>query len=276
MAVNTQKSTKRAAELSKEPPIFGDAQQGQLKRMYESPPRVAMRKDILRALALREGEWVLELGTGPGLLAQALALAVGHTGKVVGVDINPGLVNMSRERCSDLPWTEFLQGDLTDLRVPDAEFDVVTASSVLQYVADIDTALSEIHRVLRPQGRVLIFETEWDTMVWYSRDRARMKRVLAVWRNVFANPHICQFIMPKLQEAGFQLLHREMIPTFSFELHDDPESMAGIDMIVDMVSGKDGISRAEAEAWAEEQRQLGKQEKFMDCVCRLLCLAQKE
>ncbi len=106
-----------------------------------------MRMEILQALALREGERVLEIGSGPGLLAQAVGRAVGPDGRVVGIEINPGLVKSSKALCADLPWVDIGSGDIRNgLPFPDGEFDAVTAASVLQYItdADLDAVLAEV------------------------------------------------------------------------------------------------------------------------------------
>ena len=235
-----------------------------------------MRMEILQALELREGERVLEIGSGPGLLAQALARAVGPDGRVVGIEINSGLIEASKALCADLPWVEITNGDIRNgLPFPDEEFDAVTASAVLQYFsdADVDGVLAEIHRVLRPLGRVLVHDTEWDTFMHYSRDRKRMKRILAAWRSVFANPHLFQTLSPKLRNAGFAIQRRDAIPTFMPELHRNTLSYDSMDFIMDMVTGKDGITRSEAEAWGEEQKQLAREGAYFSCAIRFLFTA---
>ncbi len=235
-----------------------------------------MRMEILQALALREGERVLEIGSGPGLLAQAVGRAVGPDGRVVGIEINPGLVKSSKALCADLPWVDIGSGDIRNgLPFPDGEFDAVTAASVLQYITDtdLDAVLAEVHRVLRPLGRVLVHDTEWDTFTHYSRDRKRTKRVLAAWRSVFANPHLFQTLSPKLKNAGFAIQRRDAYPTFLPELHRNTLSYEGLDFMVDMVTDRNGITRSEAEAWAKEQKQLAREGAYFSCALCFLFTA---
>ena len=278
MAEESRGKAGRGEPVRDKAPLFGEEQCRQIEQMYQSKDRAAMRADVFRALELREGERVLELGAGPGVLAHALGVAVGPTGRVVGLDVNEGFVEMSRLRCAELPWVEFRQGRLEDgLPLPDGEFDAVTASAVLQYVAvkEMPGLLAEIQRVLRPGGRVVIHDTEWDSMVRYSRNRARMKRVLAAWRSVFANPHLFQTLAPQLRSAGLVLKKSEVLPTFHLDAGQNTLMPAGEQFLVDMVTDRLGVTREEAEAWAEEQRQLGEEDAYFHCVLRFLFLATK-
>ncbi len=269
------KPKKKSAAPRRELPLLDGNLHQRIMGMYASGARAAIRMDILRALDLREGEQVLEIGPGPGFLAREIATAVGPAGRVLGVEINPDMLAESRALCADYPWCEFREGDAAALPVADGEFDAVSAASMLQYVADMDRALAEIHRVLRPLGRVVIFDTEWDSVAWYSRNRKRMKRVLAAWRNSLASPNLFQTLAPKLKRAGFVLQRRDMLATFNPEPHPNTESHEGMGLIAGVVAGKHGVSKAEAQAWEDEQRQLAKAGEFFFAVSRFLFTALK-
>ncbi len=70
------------------------------------------------ALRLAAGEQVLDIGSGPGLLAQEMALAVGPNGRVWGLDASPAMVAMSANRCAEQPWAEFRTADAAQLPYP--------------------------------------------------------------------------------------------------------------------------------------------------------------
>ena len=93
------------------------------------------------------GKDVLEVGCGTGLLLRRIA---GFARTARGVDLSPGMLSHARERGLDV-----LEGSATALPFPDASFDVACSFKVLAHVEDIDRALSEMARVVRPGGYLL-------------------------------------------------------------------------------------------------------------------------
>jgi SAM-dependent methyltransferase len=91
---------------------------------------------------------VLEVGPGPGELSERMANELGV--EVVAVDISPRMVELTRERGIDAR-----VGDVQELPFPDASFDLVVAAWVLFHPPDLDRAMREIARVLRPGGRLV-------------------------------------------------------------------------------------------------------------------------
>jgi ubiquinone/menaquinone biosynthesis C-methylase UbiE len=84
----------------------------------------------------------------------------------------------------------FGTGDALALPFPDDSFDAVTTTQVYEYVADMPAALAEARRVLRTGGRLLILDTDWDSLVWHSSDPARMRRILTAWDEHLADTHL--------------------------------------------------------------------------------------
>ncbi len=114
------------------------------------------KRQAMELCALRRGERVLDVATGTGDLAFLEAAAVGPDGHVVGVDSCAAMLEVARRRQRGP--VDFQQGDATDLRFPDASFDVVTIGFGLRNVADRGQALREFRRVLRPGGRLMVLD----------------------------------------------------------------------------------------------------------------------
>jgi len=109
-------------------------------------------------LALRPGETVLDLGSGPGLDALLAAKQVGPTGRVVGVDMTSEMLERARATAAraGASQVEFRQGRLEALPVDDASVDAVTSNCVINLVPDKAAVFREVARVLRPGGRAVI------------------------------------------------------------------------------------------------------------------------
>lgn len=111
-------------------------------------------KRLVERLGLAEGARVLDVGCGTGRLARWIAEQLGPTGGVVGIDPLEHRISIARSHAGAV---RFEIGQAEDLGVfEDSSFDAVCLSSVLHWVADKASALSEIRRVLRPGGRVAI------------------------------------------------------------------------------------------------------------------------
>ncbi|HEY0818759.1 MAG TPA: bifunctional demethylmenaquinone methyltransferase/2-methoxy-6-polyprenyl-1,4-benzoquinol methylase UbiE [Rhizobacter sp.] len=109
--------------------------------------------------ALREGDKVLDIAGGTGDLAKAFAMKVGERGTVVHTDINEAMLRQGRDRLLDkglaLPTSIC---DAESLPFPTGSFDLVSVAFGLRNMTHKDRALSEMCRVLRPGGRLLVLE----------------------------------------------------------------------------------------------------------------------
>ncbi len=121
-----------------------------------------VRDQVLQRAKIAEGDVVLDVGTGDGLIAFGALQQVGPHGRVIFSDISPYLLRFCRamaERRGVLAQCQFLQASADDLSaLADASVDVVTVRSVLIYVSAKQRALQEFYRVLKPKGRLSIFE----------------------------------------------------------------------------------------------------------------------
>jgi SAM-dependent methyltransferase len=251
-----------------------DAARG-LERIYRTPDVVAQRVRVLEALALRPGDHVLDVGVGPGLLAEDMARTVGEQGHVAGIDLSEPMLEMTRRRCAELGWTEFRVADATELPFADESFDALVSTQVYEYVADMDGALSEAHRVLRPGGRIVILDTDWDSVVCHTRDRPRMQRVLRAWDAHLHDPHLPATLGSRLRRAGFRLQRQEAIPLLNTSHHPHTYGF-GIQLaICGFVKARGGVSAEEADAWLAELRELGTREEYFFSINRYLFGAMK-
>jgi demethylmenaquinone methyltransferase / 2-methoxy-6-polyprenyl-1,4-benzoquinol methylase len=110
------------------------------------------RREVVRAVAAKPGQRVLDLAAGTGTSSLPFAAA---GAQVVSSDFSLGMLAEGRRRYPTLP---FVAGDATCLPFGDHSFDAVTISFGLRNVVDVDAALSELHRVTKPGGRLVVCE----------------------------------------------------------------------------------------------------------------------
>ncbi|GAA3345989.1 hypothetical protein GCM10020358_55250 [Amorphoplanes nipponensis] len=127
-------------------------------RSQFAPQLTRYRDGVLDRAAIAPGDTVLDVGAGTGLIGLAALDRVGPAGRVIFSDVSAALLEECR-RQADPARCRFVRAPADDLGpVPDASVDVVTTRSVLIYVADRPAAFAEMHRVLRPGGRLSVFE----------------------------------------------------------------------------------------------------------------------
>ena len=108
--------------------------------------------------ALKEGDAVLDLGSGAGFDSFLAARTVGKTGKVIGVDMTPEMIAKATANATAGGYdnVEFLLGDIEALPLPDNSVDVAVSNCVINLAPDKEKVFTELYRVLRPGGRFMV------------------------------------------------------------------------------------------------------------------------
>lgn len=234
---------------------FDDESARRLVAAYLTPDVVAQRRIVRNWLELRPGERVLDVGVGPGFLAAEMAREVGADGMVAGIDVSESMLAIAKGQDAAV---DLRAGSAGRIPYPDAGFDVAVSTQVLEYVVDVPVALAELHRVVRPGGRILILDTDWDSIVWRSGDDARMAAVLAAWEGHLADPRLPRRLLGELRSAGFTPDTPLVLPLLNVGF--DPAraySTAMIDLIGDFVAERGALPAAEVDAWKADLRSLG-------------------
>jgi SAM-dependent methyltransferase len=159
----------------------------------------------LKWLDIKEGDHVLDVGCGIGLQAHAIAKLVGANGKVAGTDLSNLMIEIARERTasSNLP-LEFFTADAVAQPFPDQSFDRIRTERVLMYIKDTQTVLGEFKRLLKPGGKVLIFDFDWDAMVIPHRDKTLTRKIVRYASDSFPNGRIGGELYLHMRKAGFK------------------------------------------------------------------------
>jgi SAM-dependent methyltransferase len=163
----------------------------------------------------------------------------------------------ARTRSPGAAPVEISAGSVAALPLPDASVDVAVSTQVFEYVEDVPGALADVHRVLRPGGRLLLLDTDWDSIVWHSRDEARTARILAAWDEHLVDPHLPRTLAPTLRAAGFTAVRTEVLPLLNVGYDPNTYSAMNALTIGEFVEGRAGITAPDVRAWLDDLASLG-------------------
>lgn len=128
-------------------------------RFYEKDTREIRRKAVSQ-LHLEPGDTVLDIGCGPGTNFGLLRDAVGATGRVIGVDLSPGMVERATERIETHGWenVETIRADATRLSLGADRFDGALATTAVSSTPDVRATVENVHDALKPDARFAVYE----------------------------------------------------------------------------------------------------------------------
>lgn len=201
-------------------------------------------------LGIAPGDVVLDLGCGPGTDLAAFADAVGPDGMVIGLDNDPAAVDQARERNSALT-IEVRHADVHATGLPDRAVDRVHTDRVIQHVADPLRVLREARRVLRPSGRAVFAEPDWDTLIvdYPDVDVARAYRRFIVDR-VVRNACIGRQLAGLAELAGFTI--SDIVPiTTVFRDAGAADKILGLHRVTERAVAAKYLDRSAADDWLE-------------------------
>jgi arsenite methyltransferase len=253
---------------------FDDGGSRLVEEFNASAGATVRRARILHALALHPGDWVLDVGSGPGHQAFEMSAVVGGTGRIDGVDPAESALEIARRCGAALGNVHFQLSEAAHLPFDDATFNAVMSSQVFEYLDDVAGGLAEMFRVLKSGGRVLIHGTDWGALLWHASDPERMARMLESWNRHLADPHLPQTLGWKLSDAGFMNVRAE--PVVHLETQYDPSSVSAILMkfVVGYVVSQ-GVPQREADAWADDLRALSSRGAYFFSLNEYIFTADK-
>lgn len=221
-----------------------------LGRAYDVPAVQRQRARTRELLDAAAGGIVLDLGCGSGHLTVELAL----TTRVVAVDRAAEMLSATRGRAEEAGLDCLLvQAEATALPLADASCDGAAVVQVLEYVPDVERALRELHRVLRPGGRAVLVDTDWRSCVWHTDDRDRTDQVLRLWEAHFVHPRLPSALPGLARATGFVDVAVHPLPIVETDTAQDTYSVGMAGTIARFVGRTE---RALADDWrADVHRQ---------------------
>src|SRR5205809_4514985 len=170
---------------------------------------------------LREGQTVLDLGSGGGIDVLLSARRVGPAGKAYGLDMTDEMLALARQNqeTAKIENAEFLKGEIENIPLPNASVDVVISNCVINLSADKDRVLCEAFRVLRPGGRFAVSD-----VVVRGEVPPALRRNIELWVGCVAGALEESEYRAKLAAAGFEAI--EIEPTRIYHAEDAREFLS--------------------------------------------------
>jgi ubiquinone/menaquinone biosynthesis C-methylase UbiE len=256
--------------------VFNAAMAPRMERLYASPLIVEQRRKLRELIRAQPGETGLDIGCGLGHLSCELAREVLPGGRIIAIDMSADMVTGATERALRDGVSEAVEacvGDATALDLPDASVDFVVAVQSYSYVPEVERAIAEAVRVLRPGGRLAVLETDWDMCVYQSGDGATMRQIFdGRWR--FAHSHLPRQLHRMFRNAGLRLEKAEAYPLL--ETRYDPDSFGvGMLAIARSAAVRHGVDAKEADAWVADIHARTNEGDYFFCTNRFMFVAVK-
>ena len=169
------------------------------------PAMAVIRRRLFDSVETAVGAKLLEVGCGPGDVLEELMLAKSAS-EAVGVDPSPVMVEKANARHAGIEGLSFAVGDGRELSFADASFDLVLFHTTLVHVPRADAALAEAFRVLKPGGRLVIFEGDYTTTTAALGANDPLQGCIdhAVGQMVH-DPYFCRSAHAQCAAAGFHI-----------------------------------------------------------------------
>ena len=175
--------------------------------------------------SLKEGEVVLDLGSGAGIDCFLAADKVGESGRVIGVDMTPEMLERAREnaRKGDYQNVEFRLGEIENLPVANDSVDAVISNCVINLSPDKDRVFNEVYRVLKPGGRIMVSD-----IVLLKELPDAIKGSIEAYVGCVAGASTKQKYLETIETAGFREV--EIVSEASLEMGQLAGSIASINV----------------------------------------------
>src|SRR5256885_2397356 len=182
---------------------------------------------------LREGETVLDLGSGGGIDVLLSAKRIGPTGKAYGLDMTDEMLALAREnqRKAGVDNVEFLKGEIEQIPLPDNSVDVIISNCVINLSADKDRVLGEAFRVLKPGGRFAVSD-----VVTRGPMLPEIRERVLLWVGCIAGALEENDYRSKLTAAGFANIDIE--PTRIYRIDDARAFLTAQEIDVDAIASQ--------------------------------------
>jgi ubiquinone/menaquinone biosynthesis C-methylase UbiE len=230
-------------------------------------------------MRLQPGQQVLDLGCGPASDTITLAKWVGETGKVVGVDYDPGMIDAAQQKAEAAGVSSYVTHEVheaTQLPYADNTFDSCRSERVFQHLLEPEKALAELVRVTKPGGWIVIGDADWGSVVCYTSLPEIEAKVKAAYTDKGAqNPIIGRQLHPMLRRAGLESVSATPA-TLGFTNYETANFVASLHSKLKPRGLEGGyFTEEEFDRFVNDLKQHDAQGNFFAYMCGIVAAGQK-
>ena len=231
------------------------------RRIAESREGISRRLVTIEALSIETGQAIIELGCGAGHLVRDIGLAVGETGRAVGLELSAEQLETAASLCDGLAQVELIEGTATDLSFEDETFDGLASIQVLDYIAEVDQTITEARRVLRTGGRIASISVLWDHWRFHGADPDLNDQMFELWRDHCEHQMLPLEMPRKLSMAGFDGVTQRPIGFLNGNMHDNAFARSASRLVAAFAISK-GVSEQDVTLWLNQLSVANREGRF--------------
>ena len=228
-------------------------------------------------LKIVSGSSVLDIGCGTGDDVLALAELVGSNGKVVGIDNSKSLIEEANQKVKQTQFpVQFRVGDVNKLDFADNTFDGCRADRVFMHLHDRQQALSEMIRVTKPGGYIVIHGPDWDTLIIEAPDRDLTRKIIDHHvDHLVLNPWSGRELYKLLQQAGLKNVVVADTVTVVLTDFSTANHLLGIEKAADLMREAKPSFADKVESWLSYLKQADDEGFFFSAATGFTIVGQK-
>ena len=235
---------------------------GKLQRlMAESIAGTTRRNAILNELQIHAGDNIIDVGCGAGHLLTHLAKAVGDSGTVYGLDPSEAQIEQARKRCSEFINIKYIKRNADESQLKADSCHSVTSTQALEYVPDVEPALDEITRILKPGGAFVNVSILWDHLKFHGADERLNKKIHDAFRAHCSHQMLPMELPGKLGRRGFKNIKDKSL-AFVITRRDSNSPARYSEAVMANFALTQGVSAEEVSDWKSQLEKAEQQGRF--------------
>ena len=212
---------------------------------------ISRRQAILESLSIGADYKIIDVGCGAGYLVEELSKALGDEGRVFALDPSEDQLEEARNRCSGFSNVTFFQGFADDIELENDACDVVTSTQAFEYIKDVDKALAESTRVLKPGGAFVNVSILWDYFRFYGAEEKLNNRIHEAFRAHCHHQMLPMEMDGKLRALGYRYITNRSL-AFLITRRDQNSPARYLEAMVASFAVSQGISESEVNDWKRQ------------------------